>query len=262
MKSLTGYLLILLCFAPWVQAVVLLPEGFVLNGIEGTVVCDKNQMDSWTFIPSTELTYMKTVLPAGSSLPILPSGGLDQIRLVDKDKANVQIKVWGILTLYGKQNYLFPMQILPLTTTQEAPAEITPQQPATPVGISPTDPNDSEVIPAEVMKVLRSQTRVDLVQISETNVMAGLDTSLIGKAGFVHMGAEKRFQPDGFGRNIEKAEYTLLPCLTLETTEEKIFRALGRYRYTVSGIITQYQGKQYLLLYRTVRTYSNKNFTR
>jgi len=134
----------------------------------------------------------------------------------------------------------------------------------TPVETAPaTDPNstESEVIPSNIMKLLQSQSKVDLAQISETTAVTSADSSLISKAGYITLGDTRQFQPDGFGRKVETDDFVLLPCLTLEKTEDTLARAMGRYRYTISGILSRSQGQQYLLMYRAQRTYSNGNFT-
>ncbi len=259
-----------LCMAMPAVASSLLPEGFVLNGISGVAVKSDASDQGWIFSPSTELTYMKTVLEAGAKLPILPSTGQDQIEAFSKDKTEISVRVWGILTQYQKKNYLFPIQILPLVQPAPAPAQIQPAAPAD-VNEPAAQANPDDVIPAELLEILRSRPRVDLAELSQAvpdsqnpadaNTPQPREFSLIGKSGYITMGQTKEFVPDAFGRKIENAKYILLPCLTLEKAEEKLSRGIGRYRYCVSGIMTQYQGKNYLLLYRAERTYSNRNFT-
>jgi hypothetical protein len=242
------------------QAETLMPEGFVVNGIEGVATKSESSGEDWIFVPSVDLTYIKTVLDKGTPLPILPSSGLGQIHSIAGDKKEMTVRIWGILTQYHEKNYLFPIQVLPLTRPQPVPVEPEPETPVETADPN-ADPNTDEVIPAEWLKILRTQPRVDLVRLSETAVTPdGREFSLIGKAGYLTLGETKFFVPDAFGRNVEKTDYILLPCLTLEKTEEKLSRGLGRYRYTISGIMTECQGKKYLLLYRAVRTYSNHNF--
>ncbi len=235
-----------------------LPEGFVLNAIDGIARQDKVNKDQWTFSTDAELKYLKTIFPSGVPLKVLASGGLDQIRSFAKENTEVRIKIWGILTLYRKENYLFPIQVMPLVEPEKAVPVPTPMETA-----PATDPNstESEVIPSDIMKLLQSQSKVDLAQISETTAVTSADSSLISKAGYITLGDTRQFQPDGFGRKVETDDFVLLPCLTLEKTEDTLARAMGRYRYTISGILSRSQGQQYLLMYRAQRTYSNGNFT-
>jgi hypothetical protein len=237
-----------------------LPEGFVLNAIDGIARQDKVDKDQWTFSTDAELKYMKTIFPSGIPLKVLASGGLDQIRTFARENTEVRIKIWGILTLYRKENFLFPIQVMPLVEPEKAAPTPTPEPVET---VPATDPNstDSEVIPSNIMKLLQSQSKIDLAQISEMTAATRADSSMISKAGYITLGETRQFQPDGFGRKVETADFVLLPCLTLEKTEDALARAMGRYRYTISGILSQSQGRQYLLLYRAQRTYSNGNFT-
>jgi hypothetical protein len=51
-----------------------LPEGFVLNAIDGIARQDKVDKDQWTFSTDAELKYMKTIFPSGIPLKVLASG--------------------------------------------------------------------------------------------------------------------------------------------------------------------------------------------
>jgi hypothetical protein len=247
---------VLICSVPACGAEVVLPEGFVLNGTEG--LARNNEPNGWTFVADTDLVYMKSTLPAGSVLSILPSSGLEQIRSFAKEQKQTRVKIWGILTSYKKQNFLFPIQVIALSASDSKPAQPLPTKHIDP---NVMDSTVSEVIPSEVMKILRSQSKIDLARMSETLDTVSSDFALIGKTGFVTSDKDKFFTPDGFGRKVEHGRLPLLPCLTLEETEKGIAEALGRHRYNISGIVTVYDGKQYLLLYRASRTYSNGNFT-
>jgi hypothetical protein len=247
---------VLICSVSVCGAGAVLPEGFVLNGTEG--LARNSDPNGWAFTTDTDLIYMKTTLPAGSVLSILPSGGLEQIRSFAKKQNQTRVKIWGILTSYKKQNFLFPIQVIALSASNSKPAEPLPTKRIDPNAM---DSTVSDVIPSEVMKILRSQSKIDLARMSETLDTGSGDFALIGKTGFVASGKDKLFIPDGFGRKIEHGRLPLLPCLTLEDTEKDLAKALGRHRYNISGIVTMYDGRQYLLLYRAIRTYSNGNFT-
>ena len=44
--------------------------------------------------------------------------------------------------------------------------------------------------------------------------------------------------------------------------EERMNMTPGKQRYTISGLVTTYKGKNYMLLRRAQRTFTNGNFTR
>jgi hypothetical protein len=246
---------LLICAATAGGETLVLPEGFVLNGTEGSAQKDPN---GWSFTIDSNLVYLKTTLPAGSVLPILPSSGLEQIRAYATKENISRVKIWGILTSYKKKNFLFPIQVIALSASSTKPSEPLPTQRIDP---NTMDPTVSDVIPSEVMKILRSQSKIDLAKMSEAMTAGGTDFALIGKSGYLAAGQDNSFTPDSFGRKVERGRLPLLPCLTLEETQKDLAKALGKHRYTISGIVTTYEGKQYLLPYRAVRTYSNGNFT-
>ena len=251
------FLIAVLIGSAWtLGAEAVLPEGFVLNGIEG--LAQSTEPNGWSFTSDTNLIYMKTTLPAGTALPILPSGNLQQIQSLAKEQQKTRIKIWGILTSYKKKNFVFPIQIVALSESDTTPSQPLPTKRIDPNAI---DPTVSDVIPSEVMKIMRSQNRIDLARMSEVMDSGKSDFTLIGKTGYLTTDKDKLFIPDSFGRKMERGRLVLLPCLTLEETENDLAKSLGRHRYAISGIVTMYNGKQYLLLYRAVRTYSNGNFT-
>ena len=234
-----------------------LREGLALAGTEG--VCKKElqqNLERWVFYPSAAIVDGKTVLPAETGLEILPSAGLAQIRSFAGDKTLV--KVWAVLTAYRGRNFLFPLYALPLTTAYK-PAE-SPQKQIEPAAVS-SDPNRSPVIPSEILKLLKPAGRVDLARIAQSAAPKG-DSALVGKTGLISvLHNSVVFNPDGFGKKTENVFYSLLPCQTLERTQERLGRAFARQRFNVSGIVTVHDGRRYLLLYRTERTYTNGNFT-
>jgi hypothetical protein len=89
------------------------------------------------------------------------------------------------------------------------------------------------------------------------------DYNIVSKTGFVIVtGDIKSFRIDSLGRNVNNTSYILLPCRNLEWYEKVKYDIPGRRRYMVSGIVTEYEGRKYLLIQRLVRTYNNGNFAR
>ena len=69
------------------------------------------------------------------------------------------------------------------------------------------------------------------------------------------------FSPDAFGRNVDSKQFVLLPNSMLAKAEKEMAREPGRERYNVSGLVTVYKDKAYMLLRRANRTYTHGNFT-
>ncbi len=232
----------------------ILPEGFVLNGTEGAAFEPNLINPHWTFAPNNELkdSASKTTIPARTRFMLLDSAGLGQIRSYAQKAPQTQVRIWGFMTSYQGRNYLFALQAVPLSVPMSEP-----NQPSLPT--PPADANQPPVIPDAIMKMLKSQSRVDLVKISQA-APADSDFSLVGAVGFVNL-KEKTFEPDGFGRNIDLSRYTLLPCMTLQKTEELLAESLGKRRFTLSGIVTVMNNTRYLLIYRAAPTFTNGNLT-
>ena len=60
---------------------------------------------------------------------------------------------------------------------------------------------------------------------------------------------------------INSTEFILLANHMRGDAEMQMMAEPGRERYNVSGLVTEYKGKTYMLLRRASRTYTNGNFT-
>ena len=235
-----------------------LREGLALAGTEGTCKKELRQgKNLWIFYPSAAIVDEKTTLPAQVGIEILPSAGLEQIRSFAGNKTSVSVKVWAVITAYRDQNFVFPLHAVPLTVQEPAGAVEEQAKPA-PV---PSDPNLSPVIPSEILKLLKPAGRVDLALIAESAAPKG-DRAIAGKTGLISvLHNSVVFTPDGFGKKAGTDFYRLLPCQTLQQTEDRLGRSFSRQRYSVSGLAAVFEGQQYLLPYRAERTFTNGNFT-
>jgi len=70
------------------------------------------------------------------------------------------------------------------------------------------------------------------------------------------------FLPYALGRNLSRERYVLLPCATLEQAVERQARMPDRIRFNVAGLVTEFQGRKYLLLQRAAFVYNYGNFAR
>jgi len=70
------------------------------------------------------------------------------------------------------------------------------------------------------------------------------------------------FSFDALGRNIQEVSLRLLPCETLERTEQQQSEEVDPVRFKIAGIVTEYKGKHYLLPERAVQAYNHENFGR
>ena len=116
----------------------LLREGFVFNGINGTVRKGPG-VDTWVFNPDEIVTDTSVVLRKTESIELLPSSTLEKIVFEAKQNQNensaINLRIWGTVTTYSKRgtirkksydlepeqplpgyrNFLFPAYFVPLT---------------------------------------------------------------------------------------------------------------------------------------------------
>ncbi len=74
--------------------------------------------------------------------------------------------------------------------------------------------------------------------------------------------AAGRFTPYALGWNVSNDHYELLPCAALEQAQQLQRSSIETIRFNVAGLVTQFKGKQYLLLQRAAPVYNYGNFGR
>lgn len=247
----------LLSFA---AAAPVMDEGYLVDGVAGVIRKTANA-DVWNFIPERAITAADETWPANRPLPLLPSSVLEQITGLAGDEQTIQFRLWALFTEYQQQNYLYCIYFLPLQAA-ETPKAAEPKT-DTPNAETKTDaPAESDsIIPADILSQIKAAQAPDLDKFQQAAAVTG-DINLIARTGYLDKrGKEKYFQPNAFGQNVNRSRYVLLPCEMLEATEKAMRQTPGQQRYEISGLVTSYKGRQYMLLRRAVRTYTNGNFT-
>ena len=254
-------LLLLPTFALTAQPVI--EEGLFLNGVEG-VIRKVEKVDVWSFIPDVQVTLSENaVWPVQKPINLLPCSVLEQVTGLAGEDNEINVRLWGLFTRYNQNNYLYSVYFLPV----KEDVGLKPAAPETQEKDSESDttqesdePEDS-IIPTEILKQIKSNKAPDLKKFQQVAVVTG-DVNLIGRAGYLKQTDKvKFFQPDAFGQNVDLRRYILLPCEMLEVAEKQMQKSPGRQRYNISGLVTSYKGRNYMLLRRAVRTYTNGNFT-
>lgn len=267
MKKIS-YIILLLVLAnlPGIAsaAKLLAEEGLFLDGVEG-VVRKVEKVDVWNFVPDAPIALTEKIdWPAQSPISLLPCSVLEQITKLAGETDEIRVRLWGLFTGYNKNNYLYSVYFLPVEEDTDAETTTSPDTQTT--GNAEQDNTNSaevedSIIPADILKQIKSSKTPDLKKFQQIAAVTG-DTNLIGRAGYLKQDEKvKFFQPDAFGQNISLSRYLMLPCSALEDTEKELKKSLGRQRYAVSGLVTTYKGRQYMLLRRMVRTFTNGNFT-
>lgn len=252
---------------------LLLREGLEFRQVEGTARINE-RTKAWRFVIHKTLKDGDITIPTGTELTILPSSALDKIMAYAGKEDFVSVRIDAFVTRYHRNNFLFIFDATPLKKTapdqnpaaqgQSAEKSSKPPQEEKTNVIKMADPNQTSVIPPEILRRMKPQQKTDFARMQETAEEMNIteDSMIVNRTGqFYKRDSAYVFVLDGFGRNISGRSFTLLPCQTLEQTENQLQRAFGRRRYRVSGIVTTFRGKPFLLLAGAVRTYTHGNFT-
>ena len=228
-----------------------LRDGFSLEGVDGNVVEDAN---GWLFVPLAAMVDDQGVVKAKTKLRILPSSGLERLIQQKADGEGDSFRLWGKVTRYEDENFVFATYFLPITEANETE----PQLKEVKIG----GPNEPNIIPEDVMEMLRPKRVVNLAKLKK-GPGTEQDGVIADRTGFVRKSGDGFvFVFDALGRNVDTTSFPLLKCGVLETMRKKQKSSAWDVRYKILGIVTKYQGRHYLLLERANRMYSHGNFRR
>ncbi len=262
-----------------------LPEAVVLSAIDGKLVhVDAN--DTWWFELTTEVKGDTYRVPAGTRFMLLPSRILEQLIADVNDRVTPAYRLSAQVTRYQGANFLLATYFLPLSRfksedggrkTEEGTASV------------PTDPELA--VPPEILEKLKNgpPVRGPLRKPSDKRTTerpeAYLGRMLVNRVGLIeaeNVEAWKRgsveavsdsriyasthprfyFTPYALGWNVSEEQYELLPCAALENAQQLQRTSIETIRFNVAGLVTQFGGRQYLLLQRAAPVYNYGNFGR
>jgi len=230
----------------------LLPEGFPVRAMDGvlTEAGDSTGQSGWFFAFDRPLVLGNERVKAGHKLEVLPSAALERMAAEQPDNQNGYYRLWGRLTRYEGKNFLFVIYFLAINRTEPAAVE----------AATVNEPDDSFAIPDEIISRLKTKPVVRADQLQKGFELEQ-DSVLTHRSGRILRGKDAFFfQPDGLGRNIEPFELELLPCQPLARALRAAAEELEPPRFAVSGLVTSYNGTNYLLLERATEVYSYGNF--
>lgn len=275
----------------------LLRDGFALSGVEGRI--NGRIGEGWFFELDSDVIDDKVIAKKGTSLQLLPSSTLQRALDDMKIRHADNYCLWGRVTKYKGENFIFPIYFLPLSKIEQPKSE-TPQEPNTqeqkPLEKMASEKDDSEPninepndilsIPQEVIEKLKTR-RLELTKLQDTEPIAHpvnienqdqswvsaqtkesqipqQDTVLADRTAFLDRQDDGQFvfTLDSLGRTAPKTSLQLLPCETLELTEKRQSAELEQPTFKIAGIITKYKGQNYLLLQKATQVYNFGNFAR
>jgi hypothetical protein len=237
----------------------LLRDGFVLMGVDGKLIAGQ---DKWFFDLDRSLSDGRTIIADGSKIEMLPSAGLEKMVADIAENPGRSYRLYNaMVTLYHDKNYLFCDYFLPLVEADKAAGQnpAGPNEPAPEVKIN--EPNDVVKIPQEIIDRLKTR-RIIRPEKMKQGFELKQDSILTDRTGFIKQqpGGEWVFQFDALGRNTSNVSLELLPCQALEAAQYKKAMAAGRARFKVSGVVTKYRDRYYMLLQTANRAYGYGNF--
>ncbi len=261
----------------------LLPETAVLDRVDGRLLhVDAN--DTWLFELTMEAKTPEYRLAAGTRFVLLPSVTLGRLVADVNDRVAPRYRLSARVTLYRGKNYLFPTYYLPLSKFKESPEEGEQKPEAGKPGPPPEirGPNEPELaIPPEVLERLKKQRPLrgprkgpeeERKPVPESAEQVLVDC--VGRIESSQRSADQRaqnawvknppyvFLPYALGWNVGDVRYELLPCTALEQALRQQRGALDPIRFNVAGLVTEFQGRKYLLLQRAIVVYNYGNFGR
>ncbi|HAL45318.1 MAG TPA: hypothetical protein DCP47_05300 [Phycisphaerales bacterium] len=226
-------------------------DGFVLDGIDGQIT---HQDGKWFFSVYEQITDGRGFIT--SPAEILPSSMLEKLASVVTEKNN-SFKIFGKLTTYKGQNYVYLSYFLQVVNVQVNDPNAPPPAPIR------RDTNETQIIPDDALALLKP-TRV--INLTELRRPAGIESDgiLADRTGFLQVANDGScyFGFDAMGRNVDLLELPLLQCQVLEEIEKERKASAFPIRFKIFAIVTKYEGKNYLLLQRAARMYTHGNFAR
>lgn len=246
-----------------------LPEGTVLQGVDGAIVrIDSN--DIWFFELSEDVNDAGVQIPAGTRLELLPSATLEQVLADANERLLPQYRLTAQVTRYQGENFLLASYYLPLSKLKDGNEPMPPNAQGTPEAV-PAETGQAVgdlAIPGEVLEKLRGRrpargpqrqgaaTGVAVPQSIPTRVLVNINGFIQSHQGRLY------FAPDALGWNVSMTRYELLPSSVLGQAQSRMGASPNPIRFSVTGLVTAYQGKEYLLLQSAARVYSYGNFGR
>jgi hypothetical protein len=234
----------------------------------------------WFFELGSDVSDYRVRAGAGTRLELLPSATLEKMTADVNERS---VRLWGRVTRYKGENFIFPMYFVPLSKTikpqsQTPKALQKPQQQEDRRQPAISDPNDILEIPQEIIEKLKTRKADRLKMLPETTEAKTRqeepgpakrpeikqDSILADRTALLVEQDDGRlvFVLDALGRNVQQVSLRLLPCEALELTEARQSASPEPVRFKIAGTRTAYKGKGYLLLQKATRVYSHQNFDR
>jgi hypothetical protein len=236
-----------------------LADGLFLLDVDGRLVHD-DVNDVWLLDLTADVNMPGVQVPAETEFPLLASAALESMIDDSNDRVLPLYRLSALVTQYEGKNYLLPAYYLAMSQLKGSnePQKESGRKPAT------GEPNTTLPIPAEIREILknrlplRGQQRLTPLSPAQSAPAR----TLVNVVGFIEQRQGRAvFVPDALGLGVSAREYVLLPNAMLEQARRLQAASPDRVRFSVAGLLHEFEGKHHLLLQRVVRMYSYGDFT-
>lgn len=228
----------------------LLRDGFILAGVDGKLT-GPDVNDRWFFEFDSDLNNPRGLVKIRTSIELLPSAALEKMTADAKKYFTSNYRLWGTVTKYRDRNFIFGIYFSAISKIDPSKPPTSPQPEMT-----INEPNDELAIPKEIIDKLTVRKIIRPAQLRK-GLELKQDFILTDRIGFI---SSHDFVPDALGRNVERISFLLLPCKALERAQLVQSTEPNPIRFKTAGIVTQYKGRNYLLLQKATRVYNYGNF--
>lgn len=244
-------------------------EGTGLSSVRGKIHVPAENELSFELLEDVNTPLQE--IKAGRVIKFMPSSLLEKIEHYYKKRNTREIKLWGKVTKFRGENFIFPVYFLTLKQQQDE-GEADEQEPlAIPEPNEPrdaekdpgfNDPNDILSVPKDLLAKIEKRPVVEPEKLDDEDIKLEDDHVFTGRTGYIkeRIGGYYIFEADSLGMNISDLRLYLLPSLALEKAAAIQARNLSEVMFETSGIVTEYKGKRYLLLQRAARKFNYGNF--
>jgi hypothetical protein len=248
-------------------------DGTILTSADGRLIAGG---DAWSFELIADTNSISGLVTTGTRFELLPCRTLELLIADVNDRYAPTYRLAARVTRFRGKGFLFPTYYLPLSKLKSATSSgIQSEGPRILPETAKNGQGDPELtIPKEVAEKLRNRRMVRGPQRKggQSELKRALDRMLVDAIGRIEPVTSDLqpptspdrfvFVPDAFGWNIDKTRYELLPCGVLEQALQTQTASPEPIRFNVAGLVTEFKGKQYLLLQRTIRAYGHGNFVK
>jgi len=264
-----------------------LPEATMLNAVDGKLLhMDAN--DTWWFELTGEVKSETFRLAEGTRFLLLPSAILEQLIADVNDRFVPTYRLTARVTRYQGANFLLATYFLPLSKFKSDKPEPAAARRQTAGDGLPVDP--ALAVPPEILEKLRTgrpvrgplrkpvdcragppadvsrgrmlANRVGLIEAEEVEAWKRGSVEASDQRVYACTQPRYCFTPYALGWSVSSVQYELLPCAVLEQAQQLQRSSMETVRFNVAGLVTQFKGRQYLLLQRAAPVYNYGNFGR